>query len=116
MERKAFNGFRDRPDRPLRHLSLLPLLAGSYTIKATYAGGKAIVEKYALKVDPELHKEVKDRYNALGLKPYDGFINPEIVPVTKNGQVVDYKVEYPSDFVAQHLKYGKEYSFLKAVH
>ena len=77
---------------------------------------KAIVEKYAVQVDPELHKEVKDRYNAWGLKPYGGFINPEIVPVVENGQVIDYKVEYPSDFVAQHLKYGKEYSFLKAVH
>jgi dipeptidyl-peptidase-3 len=52
----------------------------------------------------------------LGLKPYGGFINPEIVPVMENGKVVDYKIEYPSDFVAQHLKYGKEYSFLKAVH
>ena len=81
-----------------------------------YAAGKAIVEKYAVKVDPELHKEVKERYNALGLKPYGGFINPEIVPVMENGKVVDYKIEYPSDFVAQHLKYGKEYSFLKAKH
>ena len=81
-----------------------------------YAAGKAIVEQYAVKVDPDLHKEVKERYNALGLKPYGGFINPEIVPVEENGQVVDYKVEYPSDFVEQHLKYGKEYSFLKAKH
>ena len=37
LERKAFNGFRDRPDRPLRHLSLQPCQAGSYTIKATFA-------------------------------------------------------------------------------
>ena len=94
------------------------LLAEIQRIKSEgdYAAGKAIVEKYAVKVDPELHKEVKERYNALGLKPYGGFINPEIVPVMENGQVVDYKVEYPSDFVAQHLKYGKEYSFLKAKH
>jgi dipeptidyl-peptidase-3 len=94
------------------------LLAEIQRIKSEgdYAAGKSIVEKYAVKVDPELHKEVKERYNALGLKPYGGFINPEIVPVVENGQVVDYKVEYPSDFVAQHLKYGKEYSFLKAKH
>ena len=94
------------------------LLAEIQRIKSEgdYAAGKAIVEKYAVKVDQELHKEVKERYNALGLKPYGGFINPEIVPVTENGKVVDYKVEYPSDFVEQHLKYGKDYSFLKATH
>ena len=94
------------------------LLAEIQRIKSEgdYAAGKSIVEKYAVKVNPELHKEVKERYNALGLKPYGGFINPEIVPVKENGKVVDYKIEYPSDFVAQHLKYGKEYSFLKAVH
>ena len=69
-----------------------------------------------MKVDQDLHKEVLERYNALGLKPYGGFINPEIVPVVENGTVTDYKIEYPTDFVAQHLNYGKEYSFLKAAH
>ena len=94
------------------------LLAEVQRIKSEgdYAAGKALVEKYAVKVDPELHKEVKERYNALGLKPYGGFINPVITPVEKNGKVVDYKVEYPSDFVAEHLDLGKRYSFLKAIH
>ena len=94
------------------------LLAEVQRIKSEgdYAAGKALVERYAVKVDPELHKEVKERYNALGLKPYGGFINPEIVPVKKDGQVVDYQVEYPMDFLAQHLKYGKEYSFLSLKH
>ena len=94
------------------------LLAEIQRIKSEgdYAAGKAIVEKYAVKVDPELHKEVKERYNALGLKPYGGFINPEIVPVEENGHVVDYRVEYPMDFLAQHLDYGKRYGFLKPMH
>ena len=94
------------------------LLAEVQRIKSEgdYAAGKAIVEKYAVKVDPALHKEVKERYNALGLKPYGGFINPEIVPVVENGQVVSLTLSAPSDFVAQHLKYGKDYSFLKASH
>ena len=94
------------------------LLAEVQRIKSEgdYAAGKSLVERYAVKVDPELHKEVKERYNALGLKPYGGFINPEIVPVKKDGQVVDYQVEYPMDFLAQHLKYGKEYSFLSLKH
>ena len=94
------------------------LLAEVQRIKSEgdYAAGKALVEQYAVKVDPELHKEVKERYNALGLKPYGGFINPVITPVEKDGQVVDYTVEYPDDFVAEHLDLGKNYSFLPAKH
>lgn len=94
------------------------LLAEVQRIKSEgdYEAGKALVEKYAVKVDPVLHKEVKERYDALGLRPYGGFINPEIVPVVENGETVDYKIEYPDDFVGQHLNYGKNYSFLKARH
>ena len=92
------------------------LLAEVQRIKSEgdYAAGKALVERYAVKVDLELHKEVKERYNALGLKPYGGFINPEILPVIENGKIVDYRVDYPTDFLAQHLHYGKQYSFLKS--
>jgi len=91
------------------------LLAEVQRIKSEgdYAAGKALVERYAVKVDLALHREVKERYEALGLKPYGGFINPEIVPVEENGQVVDYRIEYPTDFLEQHLQYGKRYSFLK---
>ena len=94
------------------------LLAEVQRIKSEgdYAAGKALVERYAVKVEPELHKEVKERYDALGLKPYGGFINPVITPVVENGEVVDYIVEYPDDFVAEHLDLGKRYSFLKATH
>ena len=55
---------------------------------------------------------MKARYEALQLKPYGGFINPEIVPVKRFGKVVDYKVEYPDDFLAQQLEYGKKYGSL----
>ena len=94
------------------------LLAEVQRIKSEgdYAAGKALVEQYAVKVDPELHKEVKERYNALGLKPYGGFINPVIRPVMEGDKVVDYTVEYPDDFLAEHLDLGKNYSFLKAFH
>ena len=73
-----------------------------------------MVEKYAVQVDPELHKEVKERYAALGIKPYGGFINPEIVPVVEDGKTVDYRIEYPTDFMQQHLDYGKKYATLEA--
>ena len=120
IEKKVENGktyFVINDYEALRNL-FGELLAEVQRIKSEgdYEAGKALVEKYAVKVDPELHKEVKERYDALGLKPYGGFINPEIVPVVENGEVVDYKVEYPDDFVAQHINYGKNYSFLKARH
>ena len=94
------------------------LLAEVQRVKSEgdYEAGKNLIETYAVKIDPVLHKEVKERYNALGLKPYGGFINPDIVPVVKNGKVVDYQVNYPSDFMQQHLDYGKNYSFVDEHH
>ncbi|MBQ4206570.1 MAG: isochorismatase family protein, partial [Bacteroidales bacterium] len=94
------------------------LLAEIQRVKSEgdYEAGKNLIETYAVKIDPELHKEVKERYNALGLKPYGGFINPDIVPVMKDGKVVDYQVNYPCDFLKQHLDYGKNYSFVEENH
>ena len=90
------------------------LLAEIQRIKSEgdYEAGKALIQKYAVDIDPVLHKEVLDRYAALGLKPYGGFVNPEIVPVVKDGKVVDYKVEYPDDFLGQMLQYCHKYSTL----
>ncbi len=89
------------------------LLAEIQRIKSEgdYAAGKALIEKYAVNIDPELHKEVKERYSTLNLKAYKGFINPTITPVVKDGKVVDYAVEYGTDFLQQHLDYGANYSF-----
>ena len=90
------------------------LLAEVQRIKSEgdYAAGKALVEKYAVNIDPALHREVLDRYASLGLKPYGGFLNPEIVPVEKNGKVVDYKIVYCDNYLDQMLQYGKKYSAL----
>ena len=90
------------------------LLAEIQRIKSEgdYEAGKALVMKYAVDIDPELHKEVLDRYAALNLKPYGGFLNPEIVPVEKDGKVVDYKIEYQDSYLGQMLQYGKKYSTL----
>jgi dipeptidyl-peptidase-3 len=90
------------------------LLAEVQRIKSEgdYAAGKALVEKYAVDIDPDLHKEVLERYATLELKPYGGFVNPEIVPVRKMGRIVDYKVVYGDTYLEQMLKYGKEYSTL----
>lgn len=91
------------------------LLAEIQRIKSEgdYEAGKALIETYAVDIDPDLHKEVLERYQALNLKPYGGFINPEIVPVENEaGEIVDYKVEYASDFLQQQLDYAYKYSTL----
>ena len=90
------------------------LLAEIQRIKSEgdYEAGKALVETYAVNIDPVLHKEVLERYAALELKPYGGFINPEIVPVKRGGKVVDYRIEYCDDFLQQQLDYGKRYRAL----
>ena len=90
------------------------LLAEIQRIKSEgdYEAGKALVQTYAVDIDPQLHKEVLDRYASLELKPYRGFINPEIVPVVKDGKIEDYKIVYGDDFLAQQLYYGKKYRTL----
>ena len=90
------------------------LLAEVQRIKSEgdYEAGKALVEKYAVDIDPALHAEVLERYAALGLKPYGGFLNPEIVPVEKNGEIVDYEIIYNDSYIGQMLQYGRKYSTL----
>lgn len=77
-----------------------------------FAAGKALVENYAVHIDPVLHKEVLERYAGLGLKPYGGFINPRIEVVKRMGRTVDYKVVYCNDFLEQQLEYGDRYKTL----
>ena len=77
-----------------------------------FEAGKALVEKYAVKINPELHKEVLERYATLGIKPYSGFINPIYTLVEEDGKVVDVKIEYPLSYVEQMLYYSANYSNL----
>ena len=90
------------------------LLAEIQRIKSEgdYAAGKALIDTYAVDIDPELHQEVRTRYQALNLRPYGGFLNPDIVPVEKDGKIVDYRLEYPDDFLGQQLEYGHRYATL----
>lgn len=77
-----------------------------------YAAGRDLVEKYAVKVDPALHREVLDRYAKLDIAPYKGFVNPVYTPVVKDGEIVDIKVDYTEDYMPQMLRYSKDYSGL----
>jgi dipeptidyl-peptidase-3 len=90
------------------------LLREVQRIKSTgdYAAGRELVERYAVKVDRELHAEVLRRYAALNIPPYSGFIGPRLVPVEDGGAIVDVRIEYPDDFSAQMLEYADRYAFL----
>ena len=77
-----------------------------------FEAGKNLVETFGVKVDEALHEQVRKRYASLGAKPYSGFIQPELTPVMKNGEAVDATISYPTDYTAQMLRFGDEYSHL----
>ena len=79
-----------------------------------YEAGRDLVEKYAVKVDPELHKEVLERYAKLDIAPYKGFVNPVYQPVMDSaGNIVDVTISYTEDYIPQMLRYSEQYSTLK---
>ncbi|MCQ2272322.1 MAG: dipeptidyl peptidase 3 [Bacteroidales bacterium] len=90
------------------------LLSEIQTIKSTgnYAQAKQMVEKYGIKIDADLHREVKDRYALLDIAPYGGFVNPTFDVKEKDGKIVDIQLVYPNSFVDQMLEYDQKYNFL----
>ncbi len=79
-----------------------------------YKAGKNLIENYGVKVNAKLHNEVLARYKNLGMAPYQGFIQPKLIPVMEGDKVIDVKIEYPTNFVQQMLEYGKSYGLLPA--
>ncbi len=78
-----------------------------------YEAGRDLVETYAVKVDPNLHKEVLDRYAKLNIAPYKGFVNPVYTPVLdKDGNITDVTVSYTEDYLPQVLRYSRDYRTL----
>lgn len=77
-----------------------------------FAAGQALVENYGVKVDAKLHKEVKERFAALNVAPYKGFIQPRLVAVSKGDKIIDVKIEYPESFTEQMMEYSKKYALL----
>lgn len=77
-----------------------------------YAAIRDLVERYAVKVDPAMHAEVIERYAKLDIPPFSGFIAAKLVPVEQDGNIVDVRIEYPTDFTAQMLEYAERYAFL----
>ena len=88
------------------------LLAEIQRIKSEgdYDAARQLVERYAIKVNADLHQEVLARYKKLDLAPYKGFINPRLIPVLDaDGEISDVQVDYSESYVHQMLRYGQEY-------
>jgi dipeptidyl-peptidase-3 len=83
------------------------------TSEGDFTAARNLVEGYGIKVDPVLHKEIKERYDKLGIAPYKGFVNP-VYSLEKdaNGNITDVKVSYNEGYEEQMLRYSKEYSNL----
>ena len=77
-----------------------------------YEAAEALVEGYGVKVDPEIHKEVKSRYESLNLAPYSGFVQPKLEPqFDDEGNFIDLHI-HQEGYVEQMLRFGKEYAFV----
>ena len=86
------------------------------TSEGDYPAAKAMVEKYAVKVDQDLHKEILERYEKLNLAPYKGFVNPVYTAhYDAEGNIVDVTLDYTEGYIEQHLRYSRDYSFLPDV-
>ena len=91
------------------------LLAEIQRIKSEgdYEAARELVERYAVKVDADLHAEVLERYKRLNLAPYKGFINPQMLPVIgPDGQITDIQLNYSESYAHQMLRYSSEYATL----
>jgi dipeptidyl-peptidase-3 len=78
-----------------------------------FEAGRDFIETYGVRVDPEMHTQVLERYNALDLAPYGGFVNPRYELVRKaDGSVDDVRISYEESYVDQMLRYSRDYSFL----
>ena len=81
------------------------------TSEGDYPAAKAIVERYAVKVNPDLHKEVLERYKKLNLAPYKGFVNPVYTAIRDaEGQITDVTIDFKEGYIDQHLRYSRDYS------
>ena len=75
-----------------------------------FNAARALVEKYAVHIDSQLHREILERYEKLGIAPYKGFLNPWMKPeYDENGNIVDIKLDYTESYAHQMMRYSSEY-------
>ena len=82
------------------------------TSEGDFEAAKNLIETYGVKIDYDVHKEVKERYDKLNIPPYKGFINPVLNPVYDGEKIIDVIIEYPEDFTEQMMYYSEKYSFI----
>ena len=100
--------------KKLRHL-FGELLAEIQRIKSEgdYEAARQLVEKYAVNIDPALHREILARYKELNLAPYKGFINPKMtLQYDEEGTPTDVLLDYEESYTDQMLRYSDEYGTL----
>ncbi|MBO4316308.1 MAG: dihydrofolate reductase [Prevotella sp.] len=91
------------------------LLAEIQRIKSEgdYAAARELVEKYAVNIDQDLHKEIIERYRRLDIAAYKGFINPWLKPITdEQGNIKDIEIDYSETYTHQMLRYSRDYGYL----
>ncbi|WP_025883313.1 dipeptidyl-peptidase 3 family protein [Segatella paludivivens] len=75
-----------------------------------FDAAKSLVEKYGIKLNQNLHREVLDRYASLNIAPYKGFINPWMKPqYDADGNIKDIVLDYTETYSHQMLRYSGEY-------
>lgn len=86
------------------------LLAEIQRIKSEgdFEAARGIVERYAVDIDEDLHREVLSRYQKLDIAPYKGFINPWMKPqYDGRGDIIDIKLDYTESYAHQMMRYSK---------
>lgn len=100
-------------DYPRLRQLFAQLLAEVQRIKSEgdYEAAKQLVEDYGVKINPELHAEVLERYKKLNIAPYKGFLNPRMTPVfDASGEITDVRLDFSETLEEQMLRYSRDYS------
>ncbi len=115
LVRKGEKTYLKISDYPRLRRAFAELLAEIQRIKSVgdYEAAKELVETYAVKVDPMLHKEILERYKTLNLAPYKGFLNPRLTLVrADDGNIVDVVADYTETYEEQMMRYSHDYAAL----
>ena len=115
LVKKAGKTYVQVNDYAALRLLFAQLLAEVQRIKSEgdYAAARELVERYAVQVDKDIHEEILQRYKALGIPPYKGFVNPRLYEVKDDeGRVTDIGVDYTESYASQMLRYSAEYGTL----
>ena len=93
-----------------RYFGLLLRKVQRIKSEGNYDEARALVETYGIRLDPALHAEVAERYAALDVAPFAGFVNPRMTPVMINNKVADVRIDYEETYEEQMLRYSQQYS------